>query len=61
MRGYYRIEGSDIEFACTAEWGTTVYIGRLRKDGLRITSSNGKACNDRYRFVYGEEGERQID
>jgi hypothetical protein len=41
-KGYYRIEGRDIEFACTDSSGTTVYLGKLRKDGLRITSSNGK-------------------
>ena len=57
MKGYYRIKGRDIEFACTAEWGTTVYVGKVRKDGLRITSANGKPCSVFYRFVYGEEGD----
>jgi hypothetical protein len=56
MKGYYRIKGRDIEFACTASWGTTVYGGKVRKDGLRITSANGKPCSTFYRFVYGEEG-----
>jgi hypothetical protein len=56
MKGYYRIKGRDIEFACTATWGTTVYVGKVRKDGLRITSANGKACSTFYRFVCGEEG-----
>ena len=56
MKGYYRIKGRDIEFACTGDWGTSVYIGKVRKDGLRITFSNGKQCSELYRFVYGEEG-----
>lgn len=56
MKGYYRITRREIEFACTADWGTTVYVGKVRKDGLRITSANGKSCNVFYRFFYGEEG-----
>ena len=57
MKGYYRLKGRDIEFACTADWGTTVYVGKVRKDGLRITSCNGKPCSMFYRFIYGEEGQ----
>jgi hypothetical protein len=56
MKGYYRIKQREIEFACTADWGTTVYVGKVRKDGLRITSANGKPCNVFYRFFYGKEG-----
>lgn len=56
MKGYYRIKGRDIEFACTGDSGTTVYVGKVRKDGLRITSSNGKSCSIFYRFVCGQEG-----
>ena len=56
MKGYYHIKGREIEFACTADWGTTVYIGRIRKDGLRITSCNNKPCSDFYRFTSGKEG-----
>lgn len=56
MKGYYRIKRREIEFACTADYGTTVYVGKVRKDGLRITSANGKPCSAFYRFFYGEEG-----
>jgi hypothetical protein len=56
MKGYYRITGRDIEFACTDTWGTAVCVGKVRKDGLRITSYNAKPCSTFYRFVYGEEG-----
>src|ERR1035438_6607320 len=55
-KGYYRIKRREIEFACTADWGTTVYVGKVRKDGLRITSANGKPCSVFYRFFDGEEG-----
>lgn len=55
MKGYYRIYDRNIEFACTGDWGTTVYVGKIRKDGLRITSTNGQSCNVFYRLYYGEE------
>lgn len=56
MKGYYNVNARNIEFACTASWGTTVYVGTIRKDGLRITSANGKPCSTFYRFFSGEEG-----
>lgn len=56
MKGYYRIKGRDIEFACTDDWGTTVYVGKVWKNGIRITSANGKPCSVFYRHFCGDEG-----
>jgi hypothetical protein len=58
MKGYYRIKGRDIEFACTDAEKTRIYVGKVRKDGLRITSVDGKPLNRFYRFVLGQEGDR---
>lgn len=61
MKGFYRLKGRDIELACMAEFGAMLFSGRLRRDGVRITSCNGTACSSFYRFVYGREGEYKRD